>query len=139
MRARQIWYFLAFVCLATFAVLIALAPQWRAGALNGELNALALFAMGIAAVFLSLARTEPGRTISTQCLRYLFALASGTAVNVVLTWGLWAIGFPITNGTVRSGLMERNYWLGPAILVYSVVVWLFYRASLRRDGHRDQE
>ncbi|PCE30351.1 hypothetical protein BZL54_21915 [Burkholderia ubonensis subsp. mesacidophila] len=139
MHARQTWHVLAFVCLATFTGLITLAPQWRAGAMKGELNALALFALGIAAVFLSLARTEPGRTMSTRCLRYLFALVSGTAANVVLTWGLWAIGFPITNDTVRSGLMERHYWLGPAILAYSVVVWLFYRASLRRDGHGDQQ
>ncbi|MEX3555938.1 MAG: hypothetical protein VB131_04880 [Burkholderia gladioli] len=116
-----------------FAGLLAIAPHWRDGAIEGEVNALALFILGIAAAFFLLGRCVPGRTLATQWIRYLFALIGGTAANVILTWALWAIGLPIVNGTVQRGLMQEHYWLGPGILAYAVIVWLFYRSSLQRE------
>ncbi|WP_321809043.1 hypothetical protein [Burkholderia sp. BCC1993] len=133
MRGGRLWYGLSFVCAMEGFGLLAIAPYWRGGAIIGEINALAMFVFGVASLFFLLGRCEPGKTLGTQGLRYLFALLGGTAVNVVLTWGLWAIGFPIVNGTIRRGLMGANYWLGPAILAYAVLVWLFYRGALRRE------
>ncbi|WP_423383564.1 hypothetical protein [Burkholderia sp. LMG 32019] len=100
----------------------------------GEINALALFVVGGAVSFLLLARTTPASSLSTQFSRFMFALMGGTATYVVMTWGLWAVGVPIVTGTVKRGLMAENYWLGPAILAYTVVVWMAYRGALRREG-----
>ncbi|EDT05907.1 hypothetical protein BamIOP4010DRAFT_0644 [Burkholderia ambifaria IOP40-10] len=108
-------------------------PYWQGGTIRGELHALALSIVGGAVMLLLLARTEPGAKFGTQFLRYLFALIGGTAANVILTWAFWALKLPIMNGTIRRDLMAENYWLGPSILVYAVVVWLSYRGSLRRE------
>ncbi|PQP10826.1 hypothetical protein C5615_32695 [Burkholderia cepacia] len=75
--------------------LLAIAPYWREGTIVGEVNALAMFVFGMAALFFLLGRCEPGKTLATQGLRYLFALMGGTATNVVLTWGLWSVHFPM--------------------------------------------
>ncbi|MEB2558812.1 hypothetical protein [Burkholderia cenocepacia] len=103
----------------------------------GEINDLATYVFGAATLFFLLGRCEPGKTLATQGMRYLFAFIGGTAANVVLTWGLWAIRFPIVNGTIQRGLMEENYWLGPTVLAYAVIVWLFYRRSLNRERSAD--
>ncbi|WP_184108042.1 hypothetical protein [Paraburkholderia fungorum] len=55
------------------------------------------------------------------------------ACTEVVTWALWAAGYPIVNGTIQRGLMGQNYWLGPVILAYAVVVWLMYRAALAKE------
>ncbi|CAM2164663.1 conserved membrane hypothetical protein [Burkholderia latens] len=113
--------------------MFSIAPYWQGGAIRGELNALALFIVGGAVMLFLLARSEPGARFGTQLLRYLYALMSGTAANVILTWGFWAAKLPIMNGTIRRDLMAENYWLGPVILVYAIVVWLAYRGALRRE------
>ncbi|KUZ76879.1 hypothetical protein [Burkholderia ubonensis] len=136
-RAGRIWYGLSCVCAIEGLGLLAIAPYWRGGTILGEVNGLAMFVFGVATLFFLLGRCEPGKTLATQGLRYLFALLGGTATNVVLTWGLWSIHFPIVNGTIQRGLMGENYWLGPAILAYAVVVWLFYRSSLNRERSAD--
>lgn len=131
--SRRIWYG-AGVLFALEAIgMFLIAPYWRGGAFRGELHALALFIVGGAVILFLLARTEPGTWFGTQVLRYLFALMGGTAANVILTWAFWAAKLPIMNGTIRLDLMAENYWLGPSILVYAVVVWLSYRGSLRRE------
>lgn len=132
--ARRIWYALSVLLIAETAGLFIIAPYWNGGALAGEIHALACLAGGAGVTFLLLAITEPGTAFSTRVNRYLFAILGGLACNVVLTWGLWAIGFPITNGTVRRGLMAENYWLGPAVLAYAVIVWLVYRAGLAKES-----
>lgn len=133
---RRLWF--ALTCL--FAIeafgLILIAPDWRGGAEQGGINALAMFLIGGAVAFLLLARTRPGAAFWTRASRYLFAFAGGMAANVVLTWGMWAAGFPIDNGTVRRGLMGENYWLGPVLIIYAVLVWLAYRTGLRREDER---
>jgi hypothetical protein len=83
---------------------------------------------------LLLAMTEPGTAFSTQANRYLFAVMGGLAFNAVAAWALWAVGYPLINGMVRRGLMASNYWLGPAILAYAVVLWLFYRGALAKES-----
>lgn len=132
--ARRIWYALSGLCVIEAAGIAILAPSWKGGTLIGEINALALFVVGGAVSFLLLARTTPASSLSTQFSRFMFALMGGTATYVVMTWGLWAVGVPIVTGTVKRGLMAENYWLGPAILAYTVVVWMAYRGALRREG-----
>lgn len=81
--------------------LLTIAPAWKAGTMEGEINALAFLVAGISVTFLLLARTRPGLTLGTQGLRYLFALIGGSAANVLLTWAAWACGFSVSNGTRR--------------------------------------
>jgi len=132
--ARKIWYALCVLFIAETVGLFVIAPSWNGGALAGEIHALACLAAGAGVTFLLLAITEPGTALSKRVNRYLFAILGGVAGNVILTWGLWAIGFPIMNGTVQRGLMAENYWLGPAVLAYTVVVWLVYRAGLAKEA-----
>jgi hypothetical protein len=132
--ARRIWCALCALFLAETGGLFAVAPYWNGGAIVGEIHALACFVAGAGIAFLLLAITEPGAVFSTRANRYLFAVMGGLAFNVVVTWGLWAVGYPMTNGTVRRGLMAENYWLGPVILAYTVVVWLFYRGGLAKES-----
>lgn len=113
--------------------LFVIAPYWNGGTIVGGIHALACLIAGAGITFLLLATTEPGTTFSTRANRYLFAIMGGTAFNLVVTWGLWAVGFPIANWTVRRGLMAENYWLGPAVLAYAVIVWLIYRAGLNKE------
>lgn len=68
------------------AGLLTIAPSWKGGTLEGEINALAFFVAGAATTFLLLARTRPGSSHVTQGLRYLFALMGGSAANLLLTW-----------------------------------------------------
>lgn len=131
--ARRVWYVLCGLCILEVIGLFAVAPYWNGGAVTGEVHALAIIIAGAGVAFLVLAKTDPGAALSTRVSRYTFALMSGLAFNVVVTWSLWAIGYPIVNETVRRGLMESNYWLGPAILAYSVIVWLSYRRSLAKE------
>ena len=105
--------------------------------MEGEINALAFFVVGIGVAFLLLARTQPGLTLGTQGLRYLFALIGGSATNVLLTWATWACGFAVSNGTIKRGIMGENYWLGPTMLAYAAIVWLVYRAGRRRESAVD--
>ncbi|MFC0698275.1 hypothetical protein [Paraburkholderia humisilvae] len=113
--------------------MLTLAPYWNGGASVGEFHALALFIAAAGVMFLLLASTEPGTALSTRVNRYMFALMGGVAFNVVATWGLWAIGYPMVNGTIQRGLMAENYWLGPVILAYAVVVWMVYRHALAKE------
>ncbi|WP_175816928.1 hypothetical protein [Burkholderia diffusa] len=132
--ARRIWYALSGLCVVEAAGMAILAPSWKGGTVIGEINALALFVAGGGVLFLLLARTTPAVSLSTQLMRLMFALMGGTATYVLLTWGLWAAGVPIVTGTVKRGLMAENYWLGPSILAYTVVVWMAYRGALRREN-----
>ncbi len=131
--ARRTWYALSGLCFLEMAGLMTIAPSWDGGAMLGEIHALAFVVAGLGVMFMLLAVTVPGTTLSTKLNRYLFAVTGGLAFNVVVTWGLWAAGYPVTNGTIRRGLMGSNYWLGPAILAYSVIAWLFYRGSLAKE------
>lgn len=101
---------------------------------RGAVNALACLIAGVAASFGCLAYYPAAKTPSVQFQRHLFAVVAGLAVYVVSTWGLWAIGVPIENGTVRRGLMSKHYWLGPAVLAYAVVCWVLYRAADAKEG-----
>jgi hypothetical protein len=132
--ARRIWYFLCGLCVIETVGMLTLAPVWDAGTIEGELNGLACFIGGAAVTFFLLGMSEPGTSFSTRLSRYMFAVGGGLAANVIVTWGLWAVGYPIINGTVRRGLMAANYWLGPVILAYTVFVWLSYRKGLDRDS-----
>ena len=131
--ARNIWYALCVLCVAETAGLFMIAPHWNGGSLIGQIDALACVAAGASVTFLLLAITKPGTALSTRVNRYLFAILGGVAGNVILTWGLWAVGIPIMNGTVQRGLMAESYWLGPAVLAYVVIVWLVYRAGLAKE------
>ncbi|WP_321935469.1 hypothetical protein [Paraburkholderia sp. J8-2] len=133
---RRIWTALAAIFVIEAVGLLVIAPSWRGGSIRGSVNALAMMFVGAALAFLLLAITRSGNGIWTRASRYLFAVAGGFAADVVLTWGLWAAGFPIENGTVRRGLMPENYWLGPAMLAYAVVVWVVYRSSLSREDQQ---
>jgi hypothetical protein len=131
--ARRIWCALCLLFMGATAGLIMLAPYWNGGALVGEIHAVACFVAGFGVTFLLLALTEPGTAFSTQANRYLFAVMGGLAFNGVAAWALWAVGYPLINEMVRRGLMAETYWVGPAILAYAVVVWLFYRGSLAKE------
>jgi hypothetical protein len=98
--ARRLWYALGALFLVETVGLFTIAPYWNRGALAGEIHGLACFAAGLGLTFLLLAITEPGSALSTRANRYLFAVMGGLAFEVVVTWGLWAIGYPIVNGTV---------------------------------------
>lgn len=132
--ARRIWYFLCGLCVVETVGMMTLAPGWDGGTIEGELNGLACFIGGAGVTFFLLGMSEPGTSFSTRLSRYMFALCGGLAADVIVTWGLWAIGYPIINGTIRRGLMAANYWLGPLILAYTVFVWLSYRKALARDS-----
>lgn len=132
--ARKIWYALCALSIAETVGLFMIAPHWYGGAIAGEIHALACLAAGAGVTFLLLAITEPGTALSTRVNRCLFAIMGGLAANMILTWGLWAIGVPMINGTIQRGLMAENYWLGPAVLAYAVIVWLFYRAGLAKEA-----
>ncbi|RQR65236.1 hypothetical protein [Burkholderia sp. Bp9015] len=135
--ARQCWYAAFGLFLLEAIGLLTIAPAWKAGTMEGEINVLAFFVAGIGIAFLLLARTRPGSTLGTQGLRYLFALMGGSAANVLLTWATWACGFAVSNGTIKRGIMGENYWLGPTMLAYATIVWLAYRAGLRRESAVD--
>ncbi|WP_156908372.1 hypothetical protein [Burkholderia multivorans] len=115
------------------AGLLTIAPSWKGGTLEGEINALAFFVAGAATTFLLQARTRPGSSHVTQGLRYLFALMGGSAANLLLTWTAWASGFAVSNGTIKRRIMGENYWLGPTMLAYATILWLAYRAALHRE------
>jgi hypothetical protein len=132
--ARRIWYFLWGFCAIETVGIFCLAPLWAGGTLEGQLNGLACFMGGATVTFFLLATSDPGRALSTRVSRYVFAVSAGLAADVIATFGLWAIGFPIINGTIRRGLIAANYWLGPVILAYTVFVWFSYRKGLARDG-----
>jgi len=132
--ARLIWHALAVVFMVETVGLFTIAPYWNGGAIVGEIHGLACFVAGAGVMFLLLATTEPGSAFSTKANRYMFALMGGLAFDVIVTWGLWAIGYPIVNGTVRRGLMAENYWLGPVILAYAVVVWMAYRHAVAKES-----
>lgn len=131
--ARRVWSVLVFLCAVETVGLFIIAPLWDGGARVGELYALGCVAAGVGVMFLLLAVTEPGTALSTRVNRYLFAVMGGLACNVIVTWGLWALEVPIKNGTVQRELMAENYWLGPAILAYAVIVWLVYRSGLAKE------
>ncbi len=131
--ARTVWTGLSALTALLAISMLAIARGWQGDITPGQINALALFVVGVAVMFLLLARLTPGRTFQTQGLRFLVAIVGGVAANVNLTWGCWALRVPIDNGTVRRGLMESNYWLGPAILAYAVIAWLSYTHSLRKE------
>ncbi|MDF0506766.1 hypothetical protein POK33_39115 [Burkholderia cenocepacia] len=137
--ATQRWYAVFALFLMEAIGLLAIAPVWKAGAMIGEINALAFFVFGVGVTFLLLARTRPGLTLGTQGLRYLFALVGGSGANVLLTWATWARGFSVSNGTIMKGLMAENYWLGPTMLAYATIVWLAYRIGLRRESTVDRQ
>jgi hypothetical protein len=132
--ARRLWYALCVLFMVESAGLFTIAPYWSGGAIVGKIHALACFVSGAGVTFLLLAMNDPGRALLTRANRYLFAVMGGLAFNVVVTWGLWAVGYPMVNGTVRLGLMAENYWLGPVILAYAVVVWLAYRRAISKES-----
>ncbi|SAL49250.1 hypothetical protein [Caballeronia concitans] len=80
----------------------------------GEVHGLTIFVASAAVTFLSLARTAPGVSLWTHVSRYMFAIATGLALDVVVTWALWAVGFPIVNGTLRRniGVLEIRVTAG---------------------------
>jgi hypothetical protein len=132
--ARRVWYVLCTLFTVETVGMFTIAPYWNGGAIVGEIHALACFVAGAGVTFLLLGMTQPGAGLSTKVNRYLFALMGGLAFNVLVTWGLWAVGYPIVNGTIRRGLMGENYWLGPGILAYAVIVWLVYRSALAKES-----
>jgi len=131
--ARRAWYILAALFAMEMVGLFIIAPYWNGGLERAEVNALACFVGGIGLVFFLLAVTQPGKRLSTTMNRYMFALLGGMSFNIVTMYVLWATGLPVMNGTIHRGLMGENYWLGPAVLAYAVVVWLAYRASLSKE------
>lgn len=100
----------------------------------GATNALACIVAGVALFFAIAGYYPAGSSRAVQWYRYTFGFAAGLAASTICTWGLWAAGVPIDNGTVRRGIMAEHYWLGPAMLAYAVVCWAFYRHAAARDG-----
>ncbi|TCG01063.1 hypothetical protein BZM26_09940 [Paraburkholderia strydomiana] len=133
-RWRRLWTVLAVICVIEAAGMFVIAPIWNGGSMVGEIHALAVFIASAGLSFFSLATTAPGAALWTHLSRFVFAAAVGLAFDVVVTWALWAVGFPIVNGTVRRGLMEESYWLGPVIMAYAVIMWLSYRRNLAKEG-----
>lgn len=131
--ARRAWYILAALFAMETVGLFMIAPYWNGGLERAEVNGLACFVGGIGMVFFLLAVTQPGKRFSTTVNRYMFALLGGMSFNIISTYALWAMGLPVMNGTIKRGLMGENYWLGPAVLAYAIVVWLAYRASLAKE------
>lgn len=87
--------------------------------------------LGFATAFLLLAKTEPGRTFLARIARYVFAAAGGYSASSMLGWLLWASGMSIAHST--GAQLADAYWIGPATLVYSVMVWIGYRQALARE------
>lgn len=131
--ARRAWYILGALFAMETVGLFIIAPYWNGGLERPEVNGLACFVGGIGTVFFLLAVTQPGTRLSTTVNRYMFALLGGMSFNIISTYSLWAMGLPVMNGTIKRGLMGENYWLGPAVLAYAVVIWLAYRASLSKE------
>jgi len=132
--ARRIWYSLCGFFMIETAGMFTIAPYWNGGAIEGDINALACLMAGGGVTCFLLASSEPGAAFLTRSSRYMFAFIAGLATNVISTWALWAIGYPIINGTIKRGLMAANYWLGPVILAYAVILWLVYRKGLEKEA-----
>lgn len=134
--ARQGWYVVCFLFFAESMAMFGLAPAWEGGGRIGEIHGLACFVAGLGVTCLLLGASRPGASVFTQALRYMFALNTGAGFQATMTWGLWAVGYPIENGTIQRGLMGTYYWLGPAALLYAGFAWAFYRYGLVRDSRR---
>ncbi len=129
--ARRIWFMLFALSSAESLGAFIAGPYWHGGASLGAFNGMGTFFLGFATAFLLLAKTEPGRTFLARITRYVFAAAGGYSASSMLGWLLWASGMSIAHST--GAQLADAYWIGPATLVYSVMVWIGYRQALARE------
>ncbi len=131
--ARRIWFMLFALSTAESVGAFFAGPYWHGGSALGAFNGLGTFFAGAATTFFLLAKTEPGKSFGARVSRYVFAAAGGYSGKSILMWALWASGLPIAHSAHVP--MADTYWMGPATLVYAVMVWVGYRRALARE-HR---
>lgn len=58
--------------------------------------------------------------------------SAGLALYSNLVYGIWALGWPMSIGTVATGQMKGLYWLGPFTILYALLGYLLMKAIVKR-------
>ena len=107
--------------------------QWARRIVNSSVLTAGVLGAALACGVIAFQRVSryPNRGPRTAAIamRLMFGLGVFMAVWACSNDILWRLGIPLRIGTVERGLMAENWWIGPACIVWSVLVYL----ELRRD------
>lgn len=101
----------------------------------GGVVAWSIFIMGVICAFffwVKLRKDTHEIPAYMKVLQLVIAVLAGLSLYSNLSWFLWILGIPINIGTVVSGHMLENYWLGPATLAYTALCYYFYQSVKKR-------